>query len=89
MSYLEEIRETNSYFKKIINLLKPISMVTGGGRNNLAVDISTGNLNSVTTVGTINTVSNQVNMGTVNAFVIAKDTARNNYSNSIRNNITF
>ena len=89
MSYFEEIKETNSYFKKIINMLKPLTMVTGGGRNNLAVDISTGNLNSVTTVLTVNTVANQSNMGTVNAFVMAKDQARNNYSNSIRSNITF
>ena len=70
-------------------MLKPLTMVTGGGRNNLAVDISTGNLNSVTTVLTVNTVANQSNMGTVNAFVMAKDQARNNYSNSIRSNITF
>ena len=84
--------ETNSILKKLIVLLKPLTMVTGGGRNNLAVDIASGTVTTVATVTTVTSVTavqNQVNMGTVNAFVMAKDQARNNYSNSVRANITF
>ena len=86
---IAQINETNSILKKVLILLKPLGMVTGGGRNNLAVDIASGTVTTVTTVTSVTAIQNQVNMGTVNAFVMAKDQARNNYSNSIRNNITF
>ena len=92
MSYFESLDETNSVLKKILILLKPLGVITGAGRNNLNVDIGSGTVTTVTTVGTVNTVSsvtNQANMGTVNAFVMAKDQARNTYANSVRNNLTF
>ncbi len=92
MSYFESLDETNSVLKKILILLKPLGIITGAGRNNLKVDIGSGTVTTVTTVGTVNTVSsvtNQANMGTVNAFVMAKDQARNTYANSVRNNLTF
>jgi adenosylcobinamide amidohydrolase len=92
MSYFESLDETNSVLKKILILLKPLGIITGAGRNNLNVDIGSGTVTTVTTVGTVNTVSsvtNQANMGTVNAFVMAKDQARNTYANSVRNNLTF
>ena len=101
MSYFESLDETNSVLKKILILLKPLGIITGAGRNNLNVDIGSGTVTTVTTVGTVNTVTtvgtvntvssvtNQANMGTVNAFVMAKDQARNTYANSVRNNLTF
>lgn len=95
MSYFESLNETNSVLKKMLILLKPLGILTGGGRNNLNVDIGSGTITTVTTVGTVNgvttvaTVTNQANIGTVNAFVMAKDQARNTYANGIRSKITF
>lgn len=96
MSFFEELRETNSIIKKVLMLLKPLGMITGGGSNRLSVDVnavgSLPTLANVTTVATINTVvslTNQVNTGGVNSFVMAKDMARMNYNTGIRSRITF
>jgi hypothetical protein len=93
MSYFESLNESNSILKKILILLKPLGIVTGAGSNRLNVDVTTvtgvTTVTTVTTVGTVTTLANQTNIGTVNAYQLAKDTARNAYSNSIRANITF
>ncbi len=92
MSYFESLDETNSVLKKILILLKPLGIITGAGRNNLSVDIGSGTVTTVTTVttvGTVSSITNQANMGGVNAFVMAKDQARNTYANSVRSKLTF
>ena len=76
--------------RKILTLLKPLGMTTGGQSNRLSVDINSGNITAtVSTVTTVTNLTNLVNIGNVNAFSLMKDSARNAYSNSIRNNITF
>lgn len=90
MSYFESLNESNSILKKILILLKPLGIVTGAGSNRLNVDVSTvTGVTTVTTVTSVTTLANQTNIGTVNAYQMAKDTARNAYANSIRSNITF
>lgn len=85
--------------RKILTLLKPLGMVTGGGSNRLSVDVNSGaitaslasgqTLGTVTSVTTVATLTNLTNIGNVNSFSLMKDTARNAYSTSIRNNLSF
>jgi len=104
MSYFEEIRETNSIIKKLLILVRPLGIITGGGSNRLSVDVN--NVATVTTVNSVTTVlsvtgvtnvanvaaavvSNQTNTGGVNSFVVAKDTSRLAYNTGIRSQLTF
>ena len=96
MSYFEEIRETNSIIKKLLILVRPLGIITGGGSNRLSVDVNNvatlPTLANVTTVGTVTTVTNvanQTNTGGVNSFVVAKDTSRLAYNTGIRSQLTF
>lgn len=85
--------------RKILTLLKPLGMVTGGGSNRLSVDINSGvitaslassqTLGTVTTVTTVSSLTNLVNIGNVNSFSLMKDSARNAYANSIRSKLSF
>ena len=87
MSYFEEIRETNSIIKKLLILVRPLGIITGGGSNRLSVDVNA--VNTVSSVGTVTNVTNQINTGGVNSFVVAKDTSRLAYNTGIRSQLTF
>lgn len=77
--------------RKIITLLKPLGMTTGGGSNRLSVDVVSGGTVTVGsgTVTTVGTLTNLSNIGNVNGFSLMKDSARNAYANSIRSKISF
>lgn len=69
--------ENIELLRKIIQLLKPLNVVTGGGSNRLSIDVNavTGNVAQVTlvpTVTTVGTVSNQTNIGGITAFEMLK-----------------
>lgn len=89
---LEEVANTSFWLKSLIRLLKPLSIVTGGGSNRLSVDVNavTGAVSTVTTVTTVTTVAsatNQVNMGNVAAFTMQQSLLRNAFANGIRKNL--
>ena len=79
--------------RKIITLLKPLGMITGGQSNRLSIDVNAittlPTLSTVSTVTTMGTLTNLSNIGNVNAFSLMKDSARNAYANSIRSKISF
>ena len=86
------IKELLESTKSIIRVLKPLSIVTGGGSNRLSVDVNavTGAVSTVTTVTTVTTVAsttNQVNMGNVAAFTMQQSLLRNAFANGIRKNL--
>lgn len=76
---------------KIINLLKPLGMVTGGTSNRLSIDVNSCATHAVTmtTLANVTNLNNLVNIGNVNSFSLMKDSARNAYANSIRSKISF
>lgn len=87
-------------FRKLMTLLKPLAMVTGGGSNRLSVDVNSGSVTigsgTVTTVSTVTTVATVTprdlgtdSMANTRAFPYAKDSARNAYSLGIRSKISF
>lgn len=89
---LSEMSSTSFWLKSLIRLLKPLSVVTGGGSNRLSVDVNsvTGAVSTVTTVTTVTTVAsttNQVNMGNVAAFTMQQSLLRNAFANGIRKNL--
>lgn len=92
---LSEMSSTSFWLKSLIRLLKPLSIVTGGGSNRLSVDVNavTGTVGTVTTVTTVTTtntvgsVTNQVNMGNVAAFTMQQSLLRNAFANGIRKNL--
>lgn len=85
-----------TWMKALSRLLKPLSIVTGGGSNRLSIDVnnitagaltSVGTVTTVTTTTTVGTVTNQVNMGSVSAFTLQQALLRNAFANGIRANI--
>lgn len=89
---LLEVYNTSFWLKSLIRLLKPLSIVTGGGSNRLSVDVNavTGAVSTVTTVTTVTTVAsttNQVNMGNVAGFTMQQALLRNAFANGIRRNL--
>ena len=73
----DEIKEALFIMRRLVNLLKPLGIVTGGGSNRLSIDVNamTGNVAQVTlvpTVTTVGTVSNQTNIGGITAFEMLK-----------------
>lgn len=81
--------------KRVLLLLKPLGIVTGGGSNRLSVDVNAvGTLATVTTVTTVTTtttvgtVNNQANMGGVAAFDLMKAMSRSAYNTGIRSKIS-
>ncbi len=77
--------------RKILNILKPLGMTTGAGSNRLSVDINSCATHAVTlaSLATVSSLTNVVNIGSVNAFSLLKDSARNAYANSIRTKVSF
>ena len=77
--------------RRIFQILKPLSIVTGNGSNRLNVDVNTitnGTITVVNTVTTVNTVANQTNMGSVTAFDLMKSMSRTGYNSGVRANLT-
>lgn len=76
----EDMQEALSILRRLVILLKPLGIVTGGGSNRLSIDVNsvTGNVAqvtlvpTVTTVGTVNTVANQTNIAGITAFELLK-----------------
>lgn len=85
--------ETTFWLKSLLRLLKPLSIVTGGGSNRLSVDVNNITAGTITTVSTVTTtttvgsVTNQVNMGNVAAFTMQQSLLRNAFANGIRKNL--
>ncbi len=89
---LSNLDNTSFWLKSLIRLLKPLSVVTGGGSNRLSVDVNavTGAVGTVTTVTTVTTVAsatNQVNMGNVAGYTMQQSLLRNAFANGIRKNL--
>jgi len=73
--------------RRILLLLKPLGIITGGGSNRLSVDINNiagGTVTTVTTVTTVGAVNNQVAMGGVAAFDLMKSMSRMAYNSGVR-----
>lgn len=85
--------ETTFWLKSLLRLLKPLSIVTGGGSNRLSVDVNNITAGTITTVSTVTTtttvgsVTNQVNMGNVAGFTMQQSLLRNAFANGIRKNL--
>jgi len=91
-STLQDVANTSFWLKSLIRLLRPLSIVTGGGSNRLSVDVNsvTGAVGTVTTVTTVTTVAsttNQVNLGNVAGFTMQQALLRNAFANGIRKNL--
>lgn len=69
--------------RRLAQLLKPLSVVTGGGSNRLSVDI-----NSLPTLGTVNNVTSLNQLGGITTFQMLRDANRAAYNTGIRANIT-
>lgn len=69
--------------RRLAQLLKPLSVVTGGGSNRLSIDV-----NSLPTLGTVNNVTSVNQLGGIATFQMLRDTNRAAYNTGIRANIT-
>lgn len=82
----------NLLFRKLLNLFKPLTIVTSG-TNRLNIDVNAittlPTLANVTTVATVTTVTNQTQVGGISGFDLQYNTARNAFVNTTRQNITF
>jgi hypothetical protein len=78
-----------SLLRRIFQLLKPLSIITGGGSNRLSMDVNNIVGGTVTTVSTVSssTTTNQVNNGGVNAFDMMKAISRTAYNQGIRSRL--
>jgi hypothetical protein len=70
--------------RRILLLLKPLGIITGGGSNRLSVDINNIAGGTVGTVTTVTAVNNQVAMGGVAAFDLMKSMSRTAYNSGVR-----
>ena len=88
--------------RRIFQILKPLSIVTGGGSNRLNIDVNAittlptlanvttvGTVTTVTTVSTVSgaTVTNQAAMGSIPAFDLVRAMSRTGYANGPRANL--
>lgn len=86
--------ETLSFLKFILQMLKPLGIVTGSGSNRLSVDVNavatsvTASVSTVTTVTTVTTLLNISQVGGVNSFCLMKDASMNTFANLVRSRIT-
>ncbi len=74
-----------SILRRIFQILKPLSIVTGNGSNRLNVDVNT--VGSLPTLNTVNTVGTVNNVGVVSAFDVVRALSRSGYSNGPRANL--
>jgi len=75
--------------RRLAQLLKPLSVVTGGGSNRLSIDVnSLPTLGTVNTVNTVNNVTSVNQLGGIATFQMLRDTNRAAYNTGIRANIT-
>ncbi len=72
--------------RRMAQLLKPLSVVTGGGSNRLNVDVT--NVSSVASLATVNNVTSLNQFGGVTTFQMLRDANRAAYNTGIRGNIT-
>jgi hypothetical protein len=95
--------ENITLLKRIFQLLKPLSIISGAGQNRLNVDVNAvGTVTAVTTVSTVTTVTgvtgvtgvtNVTTLGTLNnlgnipAFDLMKASSRTAYNTGVRSNI--
>ncbi len=78
--------------ERLLQMLKPLGIVTGSGSNRLSVDINSGTITALTTVTTVTgvtTLTNQTNFGNVNAFTQQQAILRNTYANGIASKLSF
>lgn len=74
--------------RRIFLLLKPLGVVTGAGSNRLSLDVNNIVAGTVTTVQTVNTVSNQNQMASITAFELLRSMNRAAYNSGIRSKIS-
>ena len=72
--------------RRMAQLLKPLSVVSGAGSNRLSVDVAT--VVTVSTVNNVNTVASLNQFGGITAFQMLRDANRAAYNTGIRGNIT-
>jgi hypothetical protein len=99
---IDPVQDENvTFFKRIIQILKPLSIITGGGSNRLNIDVNAvttlPTVATVTTVTTVSTVTTATTVGTLNnlaavggipGFDLMKAASRTAYNTGIRANIT-
>lgn len=94
---VEISNEGITLLRRMLQLLKPLGVITGNLSNRLSIDVNSGTINTVGTVGavttvatvtSVSTVQNQANMGGVNAFDLMKAMSRSAYNSGIRSNIS-
>lgn len=90
-----QIENDNVIQRQLLQLLKPLGIVSNGSFR-LNVDINNGGtiaqvtlVPTVTNVTTVGTISNQTNLGGLSAFDLQYNAAHSAYANAIRNNCTF
>jgi len=83
--------ETLDLMKKLLIMLSPVATQDANQRIRITVDSITGGLTlaSLTTVGTVNTVTTMNQIAGVDARYMLMDNARNMYANSVRPYISF
>lgn len=69
--------------RRLAQLLKPLSVITGGTSNRLSVDV-----NSLPTLGAVNNVTSLNQFSGVPTFFFIKDTARIAYNTGPRSKIS-
>ena len=99
----DSVTEGITLLRRMLAVMKPFGVITGGGSNRLSIDInnitggaleSVGTVTTVTGVTTVNTVSsvstvqNQAQMGGITAFDLMKAMSRTAYNSGIRSNIS-
>ena len=80
----------NTTNRQLLQLLKPLGIVSSAsGRIYFDVNVLAGTLPGVTTVNTVSSVTNQVNMGGLNALDLQFNMAHAAFALGLRSNITF
>lgn len=82
---------SNWLLRRVVKLLESNAVVDSNSRQRITLDAMTGGmtLSAVTSVGSVGSVGNIVTIGSMDPRFTFIDTARNNYANSIRNNLKF
>ena len=86
---------THLLLERIADLLEPMATQDSSNRQRVSVDAFPGTIATITTLGTLTTVTNAVPLGNlptvggVDGRYLFIDTARNAYAQGIRSNLTF
>ena len=93
-SGLQALSDSSQTLRRIAQLLKPLSQVTGGGSNRLSVDINNVTSGTLTTVSTVSSVTAVAAVGSIGSiggvysFDMMKAQSRTAYNTGIRAKVT-